>query len=183
MDRISPVACALSLLIACEEPPTTARPASQVPLEATAPRVPTPEKWVKRTDLELDDLLKSTCDAAVQDQKPILLEFSAAWCVDCRRLVELSSQPEVRDELARFHHVTVDVGQWDRHQALTKAFGVGMLAWWAVLTPTDCSAPIPTWPRRAEGGFEPSSSGQGARTAEDVLSWLRHARTAEPKAP
>lgn len=183
MHRTIATALFLSCLLGCDDPPTAARPAAQVPLPATAPPEPERGKWVRRTDVELDDLLHTTCAASVQDGRPILLEFSAAWCVDCRRLLELSSDAEVAKELTEFHHITVDVGQWDRHQALAKAFGVGMLAWWAVLDPKDCAEPIPAWPRLAEGGFEPSSSGTGARTAEDVVTWLQRARGAGAMQP
>ncbi|TNE91437.1 MAG: hypothetical protein EP330_05190 [Deltaproteobacteria bacterium] len=181
MHRFLPVLALLAGLVACEEPPTTARPASQVPLPSPVPKAeatPTAKKWIKRTDLELDAELKQVCSASVADGKPILLEFSADWCVDCRRLVELGKNEDVAAELDAFHHLTVDVGQWDRHKPLIEAFGVGMLAWWAVLAPEDCDAPVPQWKRLKEGGFEPASSGAGARTAEDVLAWLRAARGA-----
>ncbi|MCO4743218.1 MAG: thioredoxin family protein [Proteobacteria bacterium] len=164
------------LLLACAEPPTTARPAQVI----ATPPAPVTEKaeshWVERTDLELDDALKSVCRDSVEDGKPILLEFSAPWCVDCRKLNELSTDDAVKAELEQFHHLTVDVGKWDRHKPLIAAFEVSALAWWVAMKPTNCGHAITKWPRLKEGGFEPASSPTGVRTAEGVATWLAEAR-------
>lgn len=159
-------------LLACGEPPTAARPAPQPEPAPTAEASP----WIQRTDLEMDAALRSSCEASVADGKPVLLEFSAAWCVDCRKLHDLAADDEVIAEMAQFHHLTVDVGKWDRHKGLIDAFGVSALAWWSVLQPEDCSAPPPGWKRLKEGSFEPASTGSGARTAEGVTAWLQDAR-------
>lgn len=165
----------LLLLVSCGEPPTAARPAPMaVPEPEPADQQP---HWVTRTDLELDEVLRSECRASVEEGKPLLLEFSAPWCVDCRRLIELSKDPAVASELSQFRTLTVDVGRWDRHKPLVEAFGVGVLAWWVALAPTDCDAPPPTWPRLKEGGFEPASGSSGVRTASGVAAWLSEART------
>ena len=120
----------------------------------------------------MDTLLKQRCAASRADGKPLLLEFSAPWCVDCRTLNGLAEEPVLASRLEQVHHIVVDVGRWEHHQPLVQAFEVSALAWWVVLAPDDCEAPVPQWPRLSQGGFEPSSTGRGSRTAAGVAAWL-----------
>lgn len=159
------------------EPP----PAPAVEAPAEAPTTPaetpsTPAHWTVRTDLELDDLLRDTCEAAVADGRPVLLEFSAPWCVDCKLLKRITDRDPVRSELESWHRVVVDVGRFERHDALREAFEVAAIARWVALRPTDCVTPVTRWPRLREGTLEPQSGQEGPRTDEDVLRWLVEAR-------
>lgn len=168
----------LWLLFACGEPPTAAQPARTLdePPRTAEPSEPEAKPhWVRRTDLEMDTLIKATCAASLVDGKPILLEFSAPWCVDCRTLNSLTTKPVLSSRMEQIHHIVVDVGRWEHHQQLAQAFDVSALAWWVVVAPDDCEAPIPRWRRLSQGGFEPASTGRGGRTAEGVARWLDEA--------
>lgn len=148
------------------------RPAAPVPERAVESHPPEPVEpyWVERSDLELDALLRSTCT----NDQPVLLAFSAPWCGDCKRVRQLESQEPLKSELAQWSKVVVHVGRFDRHAPLREAFGVHSIAHWVALAP-DCTKPIPSWERLAEGVFEPASG--EPKTAADLAGWLQSART------
>lgn len=130
--------------------------------------------WVPRTDLELDALLNETCAASVADRRPVLVAFSASWCLDCKLVRRWSEAGPLADELGRWHTVVVDVGRFDRAGPLREAFGVHSLAHWVALRPTDCDAPVPRWPQLRAGVLEPAT---GAKTTpEAAAAWLAGAR-------
>lgn len=54
--------------------------------------------------------------AARTDHHPVLLDFGADWCPDCRVLDKLYAQSTVSALLApNFHLVPIDVGQFDKN--------------------------------------------------------------------
>jgi len=132
--------------------------------------------WVQRSDLELDDTLRATCEQAVAAEHPVLLVFSAPWCIDCQKMKALSAQSPLAEELVGWEKVVIDVGRFERHNALRMHFKVGSIAYLVALRPTDCVAPVTTWPVLASGTFEPASGSKGARSAADVAEWLAAAR-------
>jgi protein disulfide-isomerase len=64
-------------------------------------------------DAEAD--VKRALAAAAKDGKPVLVDFGADWCPDCVVLGKLAAKPSVAPLLAKFHVVSVDVGQFDRN--------------------------------------------------------------------
>lgn len=73
--------------------------------------------------------------AAAQGRR-LLLEFVAPWCDDCREMARLDETPLVADKLrARFERVRVNVGKWDRHEALRQKYDVRALATYVVIDP------------------------------------------------
>lgn len=59
--------------------------------------------------------VKRALAAAAKDGKPVLVDFGADWCPDCVVLGKLAAKPSVALLLAKFHVVSVDVGQFDRN--------------------------------------------------------------------
>ena len=80
---------AVVALVACErarEDPATSSPSAgyDVPFASEA---------------ELATLLSGLCMNAREANQPLLIEFSAAWCSDCRRLHEMKQEPALAEEL------------------------------------------------------------------------------------
>jgi thiol-disulfide isomerase/thioredoxin len=71
-------------------------------------------------------------DAAIararKSGKPVLIDFGANWCADCRVLAAVLELPEMRGWIpAHFELVQVDIGQFDRNLDLPKRFGAPAL--------------------------------------------------------
>ena len=144
------------------------------------PRLPDPPNpgkyWVERSDAELKGVLDETCASAKAAGKPVLLAFSAPWCIDCRQMRALEEQPELASELVNWEKVVVHVGRLDRHKPLLEAFRVGAIAHWVALDPKDCSADVTDWPVLRASTFEPQTGWFGAKTAPEMRDWLVKAR-------
>ncbi|WP_333777771.1 thioredoxin family protein [Streptomyces sp. IBSBF 3136] len=59
--------------------------------------------------------IKAALTAAKKDGRPVLIDFGADWCLDCRVLGARFGQPGPSASLAKYHVVTVDVGEFDRN--------------------------------------------------------------------
>jgi len=129
---------------------------------------------VERTPAELDAALRLACSQGLAEKEPVLLDFGANWCGDCKKLHIMKERAPIADELAHFQVVDINITDPDKHAALMRAYQVKAIARWVVLRPTDCSAPVTDWPRGATRVVEPSSSGDA--TADQLVAWLRAAR-------
>jgi thiol-disulfide isomerase/thioredoxin len=149
------------------------------PLFAAALVTLATDGWTIHTEAELNAALKSACETATAAEKPVLIGFSAPWCLDCKVLHKLEKEPEVAAELAHWEQVVTDVGKFDRHIPLMNEFGGDRIAWWVALQPTadQCSAPVTTWKRLRSGGIEPAT-GKNLQSAADLIGWLQTARGA-----
>jgi len=132
--------------------------------------------WVQRSDAELQVVVEAACKASQQDKKPVLLAFSAPWCGDCQMVRKLETEAPLQTEQANWHKVVIEVGRFDRHTELLKAFKVQAIATWVALKPTDCSQPVTEWPVLKAGTFEPKHGATGPRTSEALAEWLISAR-------
>ena len=130
-----------------------------------------------RSDTELSRELVSVCRAAREAGRPLLVEFSAAWCSDCRRLHEMKRAPALADELARWPAIVVNVGRFDRHRPLLATLGVESIAHWEVMAPARCTEPIGSWPTVARRTLEVSSGAARDLTPRDLAQWLAAIRT------
>src|SRR5438093_13034920 len=58
------------------------------------------------------------------DDKLVLLDFGANWCLDCIVLSHLFEDKTVRPFLGdNFHVVSIDVGNWDRNLDVSQQYG------------------------------------------------------------
>jgi len=124
----------------------------------------------ERTDLELLGATREACEAARAQSQPLLLEFTAAWCSDCRALDKLKQEPKLAQALARYRQLAINVGRFDRHPTLLQSFGVRAIAYWVIVAPRDCSTPPYVWPRIASRTLEPAT-GTPVRS-DELASWL-----------
>ena len=73
------------------------------------------------------DARKEIQTALVQaraDDKLVLLDFGANWCLDCIVLSHLFEDKTVRPFLGdNFHVVSIDVGNWDRNLDVSQQYG------------------------------------------------------------
>lgn len=120
--------------------------------------------------------LADRCRRAQREGTPVLVEFSADWCPDCRRLAKMKLQEPLRGELARWPVAEVDVGRFDQHDQLLEAFGVDRIATWTVLRPTDCDAPVTSWSKLDQRTLEPVSQGGEQADTGALTRWLQRLR-------
>ena len=131
-----------------------------------------------RTAVDLEREIAAVCREATRDAaRPVLVEFSAAWCGDCRKLAGMKREPALARELARWPHLDVNVARFDRHRGLLDALGVESIAHWAILAPDDCSQPLAAWPRIADRTLEVSSGAARTLSAADLAAWLAALRS------
>ena len=147
------------------------------PPEPPAARHPPEPHWVRRSDKELNKVITTACEASVEDGKPLLIEFSAPWCIDCRALELLEKEEHMISEYANWHRVRVDVGRFDRHPDLIKAFEVRAIANWVALQPDNCAHAATTWRKLDQRVVELDSGAAREEGPEGLLMWLKMARS------
>lgn len=68
--------------------------------------------------------INQAISTAQGNDKAILVVFGADWCGDCRSLHNLMKVDPVKSTVAtNFEVVHVDVGNWDKNEAVRKIFG------------------------------------------------------------
>ena len=133
-------------------------------------RGPTDYAVPLRTPAQLRSAITAQCNAARAARLPLLLEFSARWCTDCRTLATMKKGGPLAAALAqKVKLVEVNVGDFERHKDLIALYDVDRIATWVMLRPTDCAAPIEKWPKLASRSVEPLSG--GAKVGE-LIAWL-----------
>ena len=111
------------------------------------------DPFVVRTDAELDAAISDARSRARSSGRQVLLDLVADWCSDCREVVRVSREEPARSVLEeRYVVVYVDVGRFDRHQALLREHEVDRIATLIVLDPA-------TGRRVARTTLEPISHG------------------------
>lgn len=108
---------------------------------------------------------------AKADNRPVLLDFGADWCVECVILGRLFRTDAVREALNAFHLVAVDVGKFDRNLDLVKKYGLDLhtsgIPALVVLSPNGKVRATTN-----DGSFERSSS----MSPEEFAAYLGHFR-------
>lgn len=70
------------------------------------------------------ELLSKSTEAALKEDKLILVVFGSDWCPDCRRFnEELDMKPLSEIIARRFVVMHVDIGKWDKNIEFTKNLG------------------------------------------------------------
>ncbi len=124
--------------------------------------------WDETTESQVLAAIGDAKRCAAEHGRRLMLEFVAPWCDDCRemaRLDETELVAKVRSE--RFERVRINVGKWDRHEALRENYAVKALATYIVIDPK-------TSQLLAKTTLEPITKKHGKKlTAEDWATWLR----------
>lgn len=128
--------------------------------------IPVARLWDETTEAEVLDAIASAKACAAQNHRRLLLEFVAPWCADCQEMSKLDETPTVAAALRqRFERVRINVGKWDRHEALRKNFEVRALATYIVIDPK-------TSKLLAKTTLEPITRKGTRLTAEQWAGWL-----------
>jgi thiol:disulfide interchange protein len=122
---------------------------------------PLPSPYSARADA------KAAVDAALtrakQSGKPVMLDFGANWCVNCRVLAGVLALPEMRRYVARnFELVTVDIGHFDRNLEIATRYGAKISA-----VPMILVVDARTGKPRNPGNRWPTS-----RKPQEIADWL-----------
>lgn len=178
----APTSASASAAAAIPEPSTSPTPtpsaaaADAPPAAATGSAyvgcgepIPLARLWDETTEAEVLDAIVSAKACAAKHHRRLLLEFVAPWCADCQEMSKLDETPAVAATLRqRFERVRINVGKWDRHEALRQNFDVRALATYIVIDPK-------TSKLLAKTTLEPITrkTSKGKKlTAEQWASWL-----------
>ncbi len=126
-----------------------------------------------RSDEQLEVHMRAACHAARGAGRPMLVEFSAPWCDDCKQLHRMKQRGELAQELARWSVEVVNIGEFDRHENLLNAFSVTAIATWVVVPTDACDKPMLQWKALSQRVVEPAS---GTASEQELTGWLRSAR-------
>jgi hypothetical protein len=177
----APASASASATTAIAEPSASASPTPSSAAAAEAPPVaasgsayvgcgepiPLARLWDETTEAEVLDAIASAKACAAKHHRRLLLEFVAPWCADCQEMSKLDETPAVAATLRqRFERVRINVGKWDRHEALLHNFEVRALATYIVIDPK-------TSKLLAKTTLEPITRKGKKLTAEQWASWLR----------
>ncbi|MFJ4849160.1 thioredoxin family protein [Streptomyces sp. NPDC088733] len=108
--------------------------------------------------------------AAKKDGRPVLIDFGADWCLDCVVLGKRFQEPGPAALLAKYHVVTVDVGEFDRNLDVAARYvdleGSGIPAL-VVLDPASGRIKVAT----NEGEFSNARTMSGAQVGAFLQRW------------
>ncbi|NKZ02414.1 thioredoxin family protein [Actinomadura latina] len=126
--------CGLFVVAACGDggSATSEAPATAAAKEASA--APSPERSASSEPLPdgYDPARNPKADIAEAltraklDKRPVLLDFGADWCPDCVVLGRTFRTRTVRPVIARYHVVSIDVGQFDRNLSVARKYGLNL---------------------------------------------------------
>jgi thiol:disulfide interchange protein len=129
--------------------------------------IPPAHLWDETTEGEVLDAISSAKGCARDHGRRLLLEFVAPWCEDCREMAKLDETDVVAATLKnRFERVRVNVGKWDRHEALRTSFDVHALATYIVIDPKTSRV-------LAKTTLEPITKKGQKLSAEQWARWLQ----------
>jgi hypothetical protein len=130
--------------------------------------IPLAKLWDETTESEVLEAVSAAKQCAAAHGRRLLLEFVAPWCDDCREMARLDETPVVAQTLReRFERVRINVGKWDRHEALRQNYGVKALATYVVIDPQTSRV-------LAQTTLEPITRARGKKlSAEDWATWLK----------
>lgn len=128
--------------------------------------IPHAKLWDETLEAQVLEAISVAKACAAEHQRKLLLEFVAPWCEDCREMAKLDETEVVAATLqSRFERVRVNVGKWDRHEALRKNFDVRALATYIVIDPKTSQV-------LAKTTLEPITKKGQKLSAEQWSAWL-----------
>jgi thiol:disulfide interchange protein len=129
--------------------------------------IPVERLWDETTEGQVLEAISTAKDCAAKNGRRLMLEFVAPWCEDCREMARLDETPAVAELLrTRFERVRINVGKWDRHEALRRTHEVRALATYIVMDPKTSKV-------LAKTTLEPITKTTGKKlTPEDWAAWL-----------
>ncbi len=131
--------------------------------------------WHEWSEAELQSALRDASQRAKTLEKRVLLEFVAPWCGDCREVVRVSQQGAAKRAIEkRYERLFVNVGKFDRHEALLAKYRIKRIATLVALEPDGT--------RIAQTTLEPVSKKQKL-TPKALAEWLDHPIDNRPSAP
>ncbi|GAA3834159.1 thioredoxin family protein [Streptomyces chiangmaiensis] len=145
--------------------------------ESSAPSTPTASSESEKPAHGYDPQANATADitaaleAAKKDGRPVLVDFGADWCLDCRVLGARFAEPGPSAMLAKYHVVTVDVGEFDRNLDVAERYvnlqtsGIPALV---VLDPASGRIKVAT----NRGEFAQARSMSAAQVEEFLKRWV-----------
>lgn len=171
---------ALIIAVGCKSTEPAPEPLAQPTESQNEPRPGSESASVKRVNAaSLDNLhpfrnisdaqLGAELDAAYalakSEEKHVLLDFVASWCHDCVEVLKVAGKPPASDVISeRYVYIPVNVGDFDRAEALRKKFKIKRIATLVVL---DAGGN-----RIAQSTLEPLSK-KKVLTPEALAEWLR----------
>jgi thiol:disulfide interchange protein len=129
--------------------------------------IPHDKLWDETSESQVLEALRDAKTCAKANGRRLLLEFVAPWCEDCQEMARLDETEVVKKTLReRFERVRINVGKWDRHEALRKNYDVHALATYIVIDPE-------TSKELAHTTLEPITKRGQSISAEEWAGWLK----------
>ncbi len=162
----SPPPVAAASASAATPPPAAPESATGSAYVGCGEAIPVAKLWDETTESQVLEAMSAAKACAREHGRRLLLEFVAPWCDDCQEMAKLDEAPAVAQTMReRFERVRINVGKWDRHEALRESFGVRALATYIVIDPK-------TSKQLAKTTLEPITKPGKKLTAEDWRRWL-----------
>ena len=128
--------------------------------------IPVERLWDETSEGQVLEAISAAKQCAAEHHRRLLLEFVAPWCKDCREMARLEETETVSRTLqTRYERVRINVGKWDRHEALRMNHQVRALATYIVIDPK-------TSRELAKTTLEPVTKKGKQITAEEWAKWL-----------
>lgn len=93
--------------------------------------------------------LRRGCARAGDEQRKLLVEFSAPWCKQCRALNERLEASDVSKALGEFEFLVLNVGGGHELDDLRRSLDARAIPSWTVLETRACDRPPAEWVRVA----------------------------------
>lgn len=153
---------------ACE--PKPASPAASVALAAKKPPVEDYSHPLLN-EVQLGKALNASCLEAQERKQALLIEFSAPWCSDCRKLAKIKQKAPLAEALSAQTHLVVNIGHFDQHEELLEHFKVKAIAQWSLVDTQECEKSAVSWKILKQRTLEPGSG--PPVDAGQLASWLQ----------